>query len=59
MDPKLDPQKMSKMSTTGSKREPKWSQNGVQKHVKKRSRIETKTGSLFDAKKEVSEYHFH
>ena len=53
MDPKLDPQKMRKMSGTGSKREPKWSQNGVQKPVKNQSKIETKTGPVFYAKKEV------
>ena len=49
----MNPQMMRKMSPTGCKREPKWSQNGVQKPVKTQSQIETKTRFVFDTKEEV------
>ena len=53
MDPKSDPQKMSKGSAKGSKREPQLSQKGVQTPVKNQSKIETKTRPVLDTKKEV------
>ena len=53
MDPKSDPQKISKMSPRDSKREPKLSQKGAQKPIKNQSKSETKIIPVFDTKKEV------